>query len=342
MGTLPRTLIKWEILSGYLWGHYNASGYLSILYGYGDIHQYIPLFGRYGVGLFFAVSGFLMASIIEKQSPETFLIRRLIRIYPLLILVTVAFLLQPWISRHFDLASLTMVPLGQETAAPLGVEWTLVLEIGFYVVLYLISIAGMVRYLTPLTVIWLAVLAWNSLTHVEPALGKATILNFLLAPANIAFAIGLMLPRLIRLQGASSVMLVVGLITMVVAHFIPTGYLRPVVSVSAALLVGWAATKKSASLFLSAPLNHLGNISYPLYLVHVPIILLLYQYSADPITLFAGAIVLSLLASSFIEPVDAAIHEQGKKWVRGTSPILSKALALGFAVFYVGFGLYYL
>jgi len=23
MGTLPRTLVKWEILSGYLWGHYN-------------------------------------------------------------------------------------------------------------------------------------------------------------------------------------------------------------------------------------------------------------------------------------------------------------------------------
>jgi hypothetical protein len=22
MGTLPRTLVKWEILSGYLWGHY--------------------------------------------------------------------------------------------------------------------------------------------------------------------------------------------------------------------------------------------------------------------------------------------------------------------------------
>ena len=22
MGTLPRTLVKWEIVSGYLWGHY--------------------------------------------------------------------------------------------------------------------------------------------------------------------------------------------------------------------------------------------------------------------------------------------------------------------------------
>jgi hypothetical protein len=26
MGTLPRTLIKWEIVSGDLWGHYRTSG----------------------------------------------------------------------------------------------------------------------------------------------------------------------------------------------------------------------------------------------------------------------------------------------------------------------------
>jgi hypothetical protein len=29
MGTLPRTLVKWEILSGYLWGYYNDIRYLS-------------------------------------------------------------------------------------------------------------------------------------------------------------------------------------------------------------------------------------------------------------------------------------------------------------------------
>jgi hypothetical protein len=31
MGTLPRTLVKWEIVSGYLWGHYIVIGLLDYL-----------------------------------------------------------------------------------------------------------------------------------------------------------------------------------------------------------------------------------------------------------------------------------------------------------------------
>src|SRR6266853_6299075 len=95
-------------------------------------------FGLIGVSIFFAISGLLMADLIQRTDPWRFLAHRIVRIYP-----TYFFAAFPIIAfrgmRNLspDGFSLMLVPVG-ERIYYLGVEWTLVFECTYYVALFLI------------------------------------------------------------------------------------------------------------------------------------------------------------------------------------------------------------
>jgi peptidoglycan/LPS O-acetylase OafA/YrhL len=59
---------------------------------------FIKRFGTFGVELFFVISGYVIMNSVRKYDLREFLLRRLIRIYPLFASFTLAFLVLSWIT----------------------------------------------------------------------------------------------------------------------------------------------------------------------------------------------------------------------------------------------------
>ncbi len=95
---------------------YHASHYLAELKGDGRfLAIFGGFFGAYGVALFFALSGYLMARVLERDDPARFLLKRIVRIYPLMLLVIALFallFLAIGRARGVNLLALTLVPSG--------------------------------------------------------------------------------------------------------------------------------------------------------------------------------------------------------------------------------------
>jgi peptidoglycan/LPS O-acetylase OafA/YrhL len=107
--------------------------------------------GAFGVALFFLISGFVIPISLEKQSTRNFLIQRFFRIYPTYwigMLVTAGFLAisayylhQPVFYNLQELLINATLFLRRWVEAPSidGINWTLEVEIGFYVLMALFT-----------------------------------------------------------------------------------------------------------------------------------------------------------------------------------------------------------
>ncbi len=94
-------------------------------------------FGWLGVCLFFLVSGFVIAHVAERHTAVSFLVKRLLRIYPPLWgAVLIALLLDPALRTAGIADVLLGMSLFNYFTVPqtvvLGVAWTLIIEICFY------------------------------------------------------------------------------------------------------------------------------------------------------------------------------------------------------------------
>ena len=126
-------------------------GFAALLVVFGHTEFALPgmrPFGTFGVDIFFCISGFIMAMIVDRN-PEKFLLRRLIRILPLYWTATLGVWLlavvKPQWMMHTTpnwrdlLLSLLFIPFykggGVDPRPVLFVGWTLNFEMYFYVVL---------------------------------------------------------------------------------------------------------------------------------------------------------------------------------------------------------------
>ena len=103
--------------------------------------------GGAGVIIFFLVSGYIISEVLASEQPTSFLIRRIFRIYPLYI---TAVLIQIIVQNNWGSLSLTiLVPqlllIGDFFGTPYtltGVEWTLRVEIIFYIFMAILRASG--------------------------------------------------------------------------------------------------------------------------------------------------------------------------------------------------------
>lgn len=130
----------------------------------------LPVFGSFGVDIFFIISGFVMSMVIANgQSASTFAISRLTRVIPLYWLFTTCLLvlasLKPELlnSTTADitnyLKSIFFIPYFKENGSlspMLAVGWTLNYEMFFYVCIWL-SIVTRRKIYIPLTLVLLTV-----------------------------------------------------------------------------------------------------------------------------------------------------------------------------------------
>ena len=126
----------------------------------------ITRYGYWGVTLFFLISGFVIAESVRGRKPSAFALSRLNRLYPafwaaVLLTGTVELIVRAEGMRTTPLTmlvNLTMFPswLGADYVD--GVYWTLEYELIFYGLVLVSMLALRGRDITPVFVVWLAVI----------------------------------------------------------------------------------------------------------------------------------------------------------------------------------------
>lgn len=294
----------------------HAGIYYQLAYKSGVYRPYFPdIIANYGVGIFFAISGFLMRELIVKQDCFTFLSRRIIRIYPAFLIATVlAVLVIPTGFRtQYSLFDATLVPM-RVTAYPLLVEWTLVHEIFFYVLLFLVSLMGAKKFINPLAIVWTALILLNAaFNNKVPRIGHASLAEVAFMMANVGFTAGLLVPWISARIKSPMVMVIVFTLSVVMYHLVPIAFTRVCVGFgSAALICAAIQTNFAMGHYLEKCFRKLGDWSYALYLIHVPIVTLIFRNFDGNLYVYPLAIGSAIAAASALGEVDLAINSKSK------------------------------
>ncbi len=323
---------------------YHASQYLFDLRG--DA-LFLPVFGGfwggYGVAIFFALSGYLMADVLERDAPGRFLVSRIARIYPLMLIVVglaaAGFLLigKP---RGLNLLSLTLVPSGPRGYF-LGVEWTLLYEMTYYAGLSLLGFLGLARFRSGLMLVWLAVLAIAYVMGPGRGMQGLPMLSEIpLSIVNLPFVLGYLTFTAHKRGWLPPYLIVPAAVVALAIPFAPSHFLL-LVGLSAGLLL--AASVRAAPAVHAGTLGRfglkLGDASFALYLCHIPVILILAGLTGEALPppllwlLWVGAAIAVALA---LAPLDLFIHRRLKQVINAASPARLKVIGLFFLAAFIG------
>jgi exopolysaccharide production protein ExoZ len=290
-------------------------------------------FGLYGVCFFFALSGYLMAGAIRRQGSSHFLAARALRIYPMFFLtagLTVLLYAIFFGSVSVHPVGWLLMPYTPRGMEALGVEWTLVFEMTFYVVLFVIAAAGLRSFIPALAALWTgaivaAGIAWWPLQEWAIAW---PVYEMLLVLPSLGFAGGLLIEHL---KPPPPVGVAVAACTAAMAAH---GYLDRMTNTSR-YLAGACAVILVASLGardrvvpsggigrnLNMAAEKLGDWSYALYLCHLPICILLYtQLPAHvPASLaFSMVLIVSITVAALLGTLDVRLYQKVKSALRAT------------------------
>jgi peptidoglycan/LPS O-acetylase OafA/YrhL len=237
--------------------------------------------GHFGVELFFIISGFVILKTIErKKTVREFAMSRATRLMPAflaaLLLATALRILWPMppldipTLRQF-LTNLTMAP---SLFGEVGVDlpyWTLTYELVFYVLMALILRLGLLRVIEWLGLLGLAV-SCLFLAILDVQVHHRTAIVLLVYYSNF-FLIGICLYRMHSRMARPITYIALACAIVVTARgggeqaFYAPGYVYLPLTAAFAFLV-WFAANKHGKWLVWRPMVFLGQISYPLYLVH--------------------------------------------------------------------------
>ncbi|WP_156421484.1 acyltransferase family protein [Aureimonas sp. AU40] len=322
---------------------YHASVYLDQITGESAfLRVFDGRFGLIGVAIFFAISGYLMAEILPKVDPWRFLLHRVVRIYPIFLIVLLSLLLVRRRLDEVDLWAVTLVPVGEGRIYYLGVEWTLLFETTFYVFLFICSLLGLRHRLHWIAGLWLVVItvgtfAYSSVQSVlTPRIELLPIMS-----VNAAFAAGLLIPRL-RASGLfqpALATLAVGILLL--SGVFSFGVDRLVASAAAILLVGLVVSNRLHGAgrpgVVSRIADRYGDWSYALYLCHAPLVVAIYL-KHPPLPgwgLWCLAVLVPLLVAIPYGIIDLALYRFLKAWVDRSSKTTAALLASLYTAFFV-------
>jgi exopolysaccharide production protein ExoZ len=290
--------------------------------------------GAFGVVLFFAISGYLMAQLAQSTSGLRFMVHRLIRIYPiywLCVFVVVSGNRLFGTTVSFDPLALLLVP-GGTTSYALGVEWTLPFELTFYAIIFGIIVLRLPRFLPLFGAAW--VVAIEAVFALRPDLQQGQfplLLNLPLSQYSLAFAAGLLVPFANRRRYVGPATLLVALGALAMSEAMPGLALSfGLMCLGCLLLVAVATSPRGTSAHLpNQTLVRLGDWSYALYLCHVPVITALCRTlspSVPAMQLWFAAVGLPIMVAILVGKIDLAMYRVLKTWVDGSGDLVRGAL----------------
>lgn len=229
--------------------------------------------GRYGVQLFFIISGFVIFFSLKKtEHVFDFLISRFSRLYPIYWLSVIITFFVIYVfslpGRNVDIVSgiinLTMFQKWLSVSDVDGVYWTLNLEMSFYAIMFMIFITKQMDKINMIMCLWLIViigsryLEQHSLIEIPWCIKTILLLDY----GNL-FIAGICFYRIIdKLELVNCFLLCCCLFAEYYLHG------KSVVVVGFFSVVLYLALLNKVRFLNSAILIYLGSISYGLYLIH--------------------------------------------------------------------------
>ena len=295
---------------------YHASYYTEV---FTHDHSFLPVFGggfgAFGVFVFFALSGHLMALQAMRMAgrPALFMVHRLVRIYPIFWIICIIRIIAAVAFRtplQFDPLVMMLSPVG-ERDYPLGVEWTLVYEVAFYILVCAIVAARLQRWIGLIGAGWLVAIALRTWFYglYSPQF-LTSLLELPISGVCTAFAAGLALPTLLARRWVGPSALPAGVLLITVSGYSRFGAFSTMLAgLGCTLMVGWAASLIQG-VNNSAILGRLGDWSYAIYLVHVPALLSLgiLLPGEGSLTMWASMVAFVLLVTPLFGTVDIVVH----------------------------------
>ncbi|MCK5696529.1 MAG: acyltransferase [Gammaproteobacteria bacterium] len=270
---------------------------LNIEQKYGGSEHILPnffQFGMFGVDLFFVISGFVMVAITRGKfqvfnESLKFLYHRIARIYPLYWIYTsllfIVFFLQPMLINNAQgnqvdiLSSFLLIP--SHILPLVVVGWSLIHEMYFYIIFFLILLLIPEKYLRYMLLIWgFFVLIMNNYW-----ISNNPIIQVISHPLTFEFLGGCFIAIFYfqkEVHISNKILLILTLFSITVsllsflyyqkmtASIIPLGWWRIIIfGLPALLLVYCAIIAEKNGYIIHSSLLLIGNASYSIYLSHV-------------------------------------------------------------------------
>ncbi|MDQ7978072.1 acyltransferase [Paraburkholderia sp. SARCC-3016] len=293
----PKTVSNWlPDVSSYIFGpDPNAENPYGHALAMLTIHTGIGL-GSLGVGLFFLISGFVILRALDREAWRIFMTRRFFRIFPtnatcmvLIGLVTAMYcrlanVTDPIHLRSVVTSSLLLINLTQDFPAT-PVLWTLEVEVLFYLLMGALAwrftrLTQRILLVASLVCIFVSAIAdFSSRSSMVLSAHAIQLAHLGLLLSNVTMLlIGSMIYRNFS-DGWSknswiSVLISIGLyVVAVTSHEMITGASTGIDIVNSAVALGIFSAAFVARMEWKwiRPLRWIGDISYPLYLLHVPL-----------------------------------------------------------------------
>jgi peptidoglycan/LPS O-acetylase OafA/YrhL len=247
---------------------------------FGTAARHVAELGFLGVQLFFLISGFVILWTAMNKSPLAFVVSRISRLYPsfwICVLITASL----WsiaggpVTPQLVLANLTMIPhaLGQPMID--SVYWTLLVEIKFYVLVFLLIVAGQLQRIQW----WLG--AWLALSVAAASASAPHWMQYAALGSYSTYFIAGCYLYLIRTSDRLTLLLIpLGICFLLGVHnamsvqesFTHDASLRAQFWVASIVVIEYLALLLVAMRRLHLPPSStwywLGAMTYPLYLLH--------------------------------------------------------------------------
>ena len=302
-------------------------------------------FGTFGVFAFFALSGFLMAVQLNKPqlTASRFLLHRLLRIYPIfwiICIVKIGVFTSVGYGVQFDPLALSLAPVGARNYV-LGVEWTLIYEVFFYFVVSVVILLRIRQHIIALAALWLVAICINC--WVNPGYSPQFIQGLLGIPLSstcAAFAAGMLMPAFLRRGMIGHAALPIGLFCFAVSQVSAFRAFGNVgVGIGCAFIVAWCATIIDTEETHSTLLAKMGDWSFSIYLVHVPIctaILLAVSRFVSPLVVWWLIIAAVLLIGGAFGVFDIWLYRRLRSWGDRLPRRIQAAVSLAFLLPFAG------
>jgi peptidoglycan/LPS O-acetylase OafA/YrhL len=265
----------------------------------------VTRYGYLGVDLFFMISGFVILWSTQGRDATGFVISRISRLYPsfwvgLLFTIILAYLLAGTLPDvRTVVANATMIPAPLGSPLIDGVYWTLEVEIRFYALIFLLLLTRQM----PRVELWLY--GWLAVSITCLLIDMPWVIKYVALQPYGAFFVAGCLFYLVHSKGVTAsraIALVVSAATCVyVSHTQRSGFITAdtssavvVPSVIIAFFGVFALLIRSTANFRFA--SGLGALTYPLYLTHATMGMLVYRLVLPSLGVAAALIIITALA----------------------------------------------